>query len=304
MKKILFFTLVTSTLISACGKGGRDSKSPVAVEAQPLEVEMNGVYQALLAPINKEVSGHLNGSLTLVREADDFIADVRFSGGPVSSLHGQSIHIGNRCPDMVDDLNNDGFVDGAEGALVYDKIIIPLDDDLSNQWRGLGTFPVTDEYGYYFWSRNTSFEKMMSDLKEEDINLTDEYVKIENNKSLNLLGKVVVIKGVSTSTALPETVSGHSKETPHQALPVACGVIRKLTKVPGVIDNDTTGIPVPDGETIGGSAGIDDGAYFPPQPGETGNGNYGEDDTPETTDNTTEYEGATTGGLPSFIPSR
>jgi hypothetical protein len=301
MKKILSLTLMTTAFIFGCGKEGSKSNSPVMKEAKPLEVEINGTYQALLAPINKEVSGHLNGSLTLVREGDEFIADVRFSGGPVSSLHAQNIHIGSRCPGIEDDLNNDGFIDGTEGALVYDKIIIPLDDDLSNQWRGLGTFPVTDQYGYYFWSRAASFEKMMEDLKEEDINLADEFIKLENNKSLNLLGKVVVIKGIPQSASLPETVSSPGKETPHQALPVACGTIRKLTHVPGIIDNDRTGIPVPHGETIGGSSGIDDGANFPPQSGEAGSGNYGEDETPETTDNTTEYEG-TTGGLSSLLP--
>ena len=302
MTKIISLSLMTTALITGCGKEGSKNNSTGMKESRPLEVEMNGVYQALLAPVNKDVSGHLNGSLTLVREQDEFIADVRFSGGPVSSLHAQSIHVGSRCPGIKDDLNNDGFIDGAEGALVYDKIIIPLDDDLSTQWIGLGTFPVTDQYGYYFWSRATSFEKLMKDLKDEDINPNDEFIKIENNKSLNLLGKVVVIKGVPQSTSLPETVSASGRETPHQSLPVACGIIRKLTHVPGVIDNDRTGIPLPHGETIGGSSGVDDGAHFPQQPEETGSGNYGEDETPETTDNGTEYEGTTTGGLPSFLP--
>ena len=306
--KISIFSIIilSSSLLVSCGGGGGGGGNSPQKEARPLEVEMAGIYQALFAPINKTVSGHLNGSLTLVREADEFVADVRFSGGPKSSLHAQSIHIGNRCPDMSDDLNLDGYIDGEEGTRVYDKIIIPLDDDLSAQWLGLGTYPVTDEYGYYFWSRATSFEKIMTDLKENDINLTDEYVKLEPTKAMNLLGRVVVIKGVPVTTVLPETVKGFGRETPHMGLPVACGIIRKLTSTPGVIDTDETGIPVPEGESIGGSSGADDGVDFPTVAttgGTTGevtgdSGNYGEEDEPETTDNSTEHEGGTTGELP------
>ncbi len=308
MKAYIFLSLILcSALLVSCSKGGSGSTKTPQKEARPLEIEMSGIYQAIFAPINKTVSGHLNGSLTLVREGDEFVADVRFSGGPLSSLHAQSIHIGTRCPDMSDDLNLDGFIDGEEGALVYDKIIIPLDDDLSGQWHGLGTYPVTDEFGYYFWSRATSFEKLITDLKEDDINLTDEYVKLEPTKAMNLLGRVVVLKGVPVTISLPETVKGKGRETPHMGLPVACGIIRKLTTTPGVIDHDETGIPVPEGETIGGSSGADDGVDFPigdgtgDEPGEvTGDGgNYGEDEGPTTVDNSTEHNGGDSGVGPS-----
>lgn len=291
--KLSFLIVVslTSSLLFSCSKsgGGGGGKSSPAPKAEPLEIEMSGIYQAILSPVNKKVSGHLNGSLTLVREGNEFVANVRFSGGPRSSMHIQSIHIGKRCPDMKDDLNQDGYIDGVEGALVYDKIIIPLDDDLSSQWLGLGTYPVSDEYGFYFWSRATSFEKLMNDLKEEDINLRDEYVKLEQNKSLNLVGGVVVIKGVPLTTSLPETVKGQGRETPHMGLPVACGIIRKLTKTPGVIDNDETGIPVPEGETLGGSGGADDGVNFPSRDGGH-SGNYGDDDEPDTVNNSTAHD--------------
>lgn len=284
--------LLSSSLLVSCGGGGGGggAKKATPPKKENLEIEMSGIYQGLLAPINKTVSGHLNGSLTLVKEGDEFVADLRFSGGPLSSIHAQSIHVGSRCPTKADDLNQDGFIDGEEGARVYDKIIIPLDDDISSQWHGLGTYPVTDEYGYYFWSRATSFEKMMEDLKDEDINLKDEYVKLEPTKAMNLLGRVVVVKGVPTTTVLPETVKGVGRETPHMGLPVACGIIRKLTKTPGVIDNDETGIPVPEGETIGGSSGADDGADFSSGNVSGGSGNYGEEKEPETVDNTTDND--------------
>jgi hypothetical protein len=281
MKNKLLLLTVCSGLLLSCSKsgggGGSKATSAVPTIAETSESEMAGTYQAVFAPLNTNVSGHLNGSLTIVKEKNDFIADVRFSEGPASTLHTQTIHVGNRCPTLADDLNADGWIDGEELAQVVKEILIPLDDDISSQRMGLGTYPAADEFGYYFWSRATTLDKLMEDLHEEDINLTDDYVKLGNVKSLSMLGKVVVISGVPTTTPLPETVIGRGRMTPHQALPVACGVIRKLESVPGVIDTDITSIPVPGGESIGGSSGADDGAVFPPTDMTTTGGNYGDD---------------------------
>lgn len=299
MKKHSINLALMSLLAFSCSEGGGGGSTPPKKHAENLEIEMIGVYQAKLRPVNKKFGEHLNGSLTLVREKDEFIADVRFSAGPVSTLHSQSIHLGERCPDERDDLNFDGYIDAEEGAQVYKEILIPLDDDLSSQRIGLGIFPVTDEYGFYFWSRTVSFEKLLSDLHEEDINPTDDIVKLAGNKSFNAKGMVVIIRGVPSTEVLPETVLGRGRQGPHEAIPVACGVISKLTKTPGVIDNDQTGIPVPQGETIGGSGGADDGAIFTSgetTSGENG-GNYGEDDEVETRDNSTEF--GSTGGMPN-----
>jgi hypothetical protein len=277
-KFFISFALCSTLLLSCSKSGGGGASQGTTITSEPIETEMYGTYQAVFAPINTDVSGHLNGSLTLVREKDDFVADVRFSGGPPGVLHTQTIHIGDRCPTMADDLNQDGFVDGEEAALIHKEILIPLDDDLSSQWMGLGTYPATDEYGYYFWSRSTPFEKMMKDLHEDDINLTDDYVKLGSEKSLTMAGKIVIIRGVPEKTVLPETAKGLGRMENHQALPIACGIIRKMGTAPGEIDKDITNIPVPTGETVGGSSGADDGALFPPTPTTTGEtGNYGED---------------------------
>lgn len=290
--------LLSSLLLVSCSKSGGGSGSDQNKETrntvEPLDTELRGTYMALLAPLNKTVSGHLNGALTLVKEEDELVIDVRLSNGPASVLHNQSIHVGDRCPTLDDDLNGDGFIDGEEAVNAYQEIIVPLDDDISSQRIGLGIFPVTDEYGYYFWSRSVSYEKFMADLREEDINPTDDYVKLSDNKHLTMIGKVVVIKGVPESTNLPETVSGRGRENKYQALPIACGVLKRLNAVPGTVDNDTTGIPVPAGETVGGSSGADDGALFPNSETSGNTGNYGDDEGPETTNNNTEY--GTNGG--------
>lgn len=296
MKKHSISLALMSLFVFSCSEGGGGGSTPPKKHSENLELDMNGLYRAKLRPVNKKVAEQLNGSLTLVKEKDEFIADIRLSSGPVSSLHSQSIHLGDRCPDERDDLNFDGYIDGQEGAQVYKEILIPLDDDLSSQRMGLGIYPMTDQYGYYFWSRTVSFEKLMSDLHEEDINPTDDLVKLAGNKSFNAKGMVVVIFGVPATEILPETVSGRGRQGPQDALPIACGVITKLQGTPGAIDNDQTGIPVPQGETIGGSGGADDGAIFTQGTTTGDTGNYGEDDDIETTDNSTEF--GTTGGMP------
>lgn len=308
-KNILTLALCSSILVS-CGGGGGGGGGVQTKTIQPLETELAGTYQAIFTPLNKTVSGHLNGSLTLVREKDDVVIDVRFSNGPASIIHSQNIHVGDRCPTEKDDLNNDGYLDAEETARVVKEILIPLDDDISSQRMGLGTFPVSDAFGYYFWSRATSFEKLMTDLREEDINFTDDYVKLDSNKSLTMIGKVVVVRGVHESTPLPETVLGRGRLSPHQGIPVACAVIKRIGQAPGVIDQDSTDIPVPvDGESVGGSSGADDGAIFPSTQttGGGATGNYGDDDDDVTTStggtngsNRVEPEvngGSTTGGV-------
>ncbi len=272
-----FFILM---LLYSCSEGGGSSNNIVAPPIiDTLEtVEEEGIFQALLKPVNKAIGQHLNGALTLVKENNEFIADVRLSAGPASVLHTQHLHIGSRCPDSKDDINGDGFIDGFEGAEVYKEVLIPLDDDLSSQRMGGGIYPASDEFGFYYYSKATNFQKMMDDLWEEDINLTDEYVKLRLNEKLTLKNKVVVILGIPASTLLPDTVSGYGRLTPHQALPIACGVVQKLTQVPGVIDSDSTDIPIPRGGSIGGSnGGEDDGAIFNTDSQPEGPGNYGED---------------------------
>lgn len=277
-----FQNLILLSLIASCNGGGgsaSSSKPQMKPEPNPLGTEMLGTYQALLTPINASISKKVNGSLTLVREKNDFIADVRFSAGPASILHVQNIHIGKRCPTEADDLNMDGYIDAMEGSEVYKEIIVPLDEDLNSQRMGGGTFPLADEYGYYFYSQAANYEKLLADLRDEDINPQDDYVKLAPSENFQLDGNVIIITGVPSDSALPETVAGRGRLSNYQALPVACGVIRRLTSVPGRIDNDRSNIPYPGGESIGGAGGGDDGADFTSSTTTTtSGGNYGEDD--------------------------
>lgn len=227
---------------SSCKDNSISSRSSAKGELNQSEIEVVGIYQALFKGLNNIVPD-LRGSLTVVREEDEFIADLRLSRGPRNTLITQSIHEGQRCPELSDDLNQDGFIDGEESFIAIKRIIIPLDDDLQSQRMGSGLYPVTDQNGNYFWSRLSSFSRMLEDLKEVDLNPHDDILKIDTSENLKLLNKVVILRGAPNNLPLPDTVMGHGKLNSHQSLPIACGILKKIKKIPGRTENVVIHIP-------------------------------------------------------------
>lgn len=279
MKRQLITTFgITLFLAISCGKNETRKVEAIA-RKEMLETDMDGIYLSKLLPVNKNIATKVTGSVTAVREQDDFIADVRLARAPGSSTHFQSIHSGDRCPDERDDTNLDGVIDGVEAKQAVGKILIPLDNDLSSQWIGLEKFPVSDEFGNYLWSRKTSFSKMLQDLKEEDINLLDDYGKVSPENAFSVKGLVAVIYGIPEVTKLPQSTLENGRLTRAAAIPIACGVFRKVEASPGRIESDERDIPLPKGDYIGGSDGPDDGAIFL-RNGSTTGGNYGDDHEP------------------------
>jgi hypothetical protein len=301
LSKILTRILILIFFFACSEKSGHGHGIPKTHFHDPIEIGMQGIYRGVLKSVNPLAAPKLGGSVTLVREKDDFIVDVRVSHGPQSVLQTQTLHEGTRCPDQNDDENKDGYIDAQEAFSAHGGVLIPLDDDLSSLRMGLGIFPVTDEFGFYFWSRSVSFDKLLTDLHEEDINGDDDFVKLPRNKSFQPSGLIVIIRGVAADENLPPTLRGRGRQDPQQSLPVGCAVISKVTSVPGVIDRDETELAVPGGETVGGSSGGDDGVDFPQTQEGTSTGNYGEDDEDrEVRGNRTEFD-HTSGGMPGHL---
>lgn len=255
--------LILTVLISACGPEGagpaaRPQKEAPPISVDPIEVGQDGQYLALLKPLNEAVTGAIDGAFTLSKENDEFIADLRFNGGPVTAslLHVQNVHFSDRCPAQEDDLNKDGFIDAVEGDAVYGDIIIPLDQDINSQRMGSGIWPVADAFGQYIYSAMASWEELMNDLHEEDINPEDNLGKI-TMPELKLDKLVVVVHGVASNTPLPETVRSNSRFANFETIPIACGVLTKVVHVPGRPPTEEPQIPE---GPAGSPAGIDDGA--------------------------------------------
>ncbi len=297
MKKLSLVHSFTTLLLgvgilnlSSCGGGGGSSSGDAQRQQDEVAVdaELEGQYMAKLQTINQTAAGFITGSVTMAREKKELLSDVRFSGLHPNLIHSQYIHSGTSCP--TNDDNGDGFIDAVESAKASGGILIPLDGDLSSQDRGSSTFPVSDPVGVYTYSEITSYDRFIDDLREEDRDLDDDFVKIGADKNLNFEGRIVIIYGVAPETVLPETVARRGRLANFQTLPVACGVFRKVTSVPGTVDDDSGMGPAPEGETVGGGNGDDDGSTVVIGGG-SGGGGTGED-LPDSTG------GSTGGGEP------
>lgn len=248
----IFFLIAVLALSVSCGKKGDSSKKSndeTITQSETTEVldgsNIQGTYLARLQTLNGQVNGTIPASATFKRDENDLYAYVRiFAGGP-SVWHQQNVYIGNRCPSIQDDTNGDGFIDVAEGNAVWGKIIIPLDADLSSQSAGKNFYPMSDLSGSYYYERITSFNKFFKDLKSDEF-VDERMTKLSNGEGFDFADKVVVIFGVAESISLPETVATEGRRKSFQTLPIACGIIRKVSWDVGTPDNEE--IPGPIGE--------------------------------------------------------
>ena len=263
--------LLLVLLVIGCGKQSQKiAQEPLTpMPAQPILIPLqpgDGQFLGLLYPLNQFVSGKVTGAFTWSKENDEVIVDLRFNGGlPTAGvIHAQNIHQGKRCPDEADDLNEDGYIDAVEGEKVYGKILIPLDNDINSQLMGYGTFPVADEFGSYIYSSIASYNKIISDLTEEDLNSEDPFVKLGPEGQLSLKEKIVVVQGINATTIIPFSVKSNNSFANFQTLPIACGVIKEIKSVPGTRHRDETDLKIPVGGGSPGGIEGDDGAVIRP----------------------------------------
>jgi hypothetical protein len=252
----------TILLLASCGNKNTSKKEKEEINSRvdrdeeevvipPDDPNIVGHFQAKFITLNPHVNGTIPGSANFYRKEEKLFAYVRLFAGGVRAWHMQNIYTGNRCPDISDDLNSDGFLDINETEAVIGKILIPLDSDIRSQNSGRRFFPLADLSGYYHYERITNFELFLRDLQAEDKDPTDDVVKLPPGQGLNLKGKVVLIQGLSETVQLPETVGTKGKFKSFQTLPIACGVFGKVETLPGS-PYVTDQIPGPIGEVIEG----------------------------------------------------
>lgn len=284
-KQLLAPAMIGAALLqlTACGGGGGGGGGTSSSGSQPrqFESEAEGTYVAEMQVMNRGVGGAISSSLSITKDGERMIAYIRFNGGMPSVSHQQRVHVGTACPTQDDDKNGDGYVDINEAYDRVGKILFPLDADISSQERGMSLWPMADIYGSYNWERATNFQRFISDLREPDLNGDNDFAKLGPGGALNLDGRVVLFHGTNKETSnLPDTVGTRGRLANFQTIPIACGVIRKVSTVPGAPENDPSlGPATGDGETVGGSSGADDGATVPVdgayRPGETTGGETG-----------------------------
>lgn len=268
-------SLAVLALATACGKSGGGGKSSSDGGRQQQEEaasvdgsHIQGLYNAKFTTLNPHVNGTIPGSATFFRKEEKFYAYLRlFAGGP-KAWHQQFVYDGNRCPNLNDDLNLDGFIDIQEAEAVLGKILIPLDSDIGTQASGRRFFPLGDLSGYYHYERITNFRRFLSDLQDVDSTPEDDTRKLAADEPLRIIGRPVMVMGVVETVQLPETVASKGRHRAFQTLPIACGVFSKVEALPGEPWSDQIPGPVAEvqegqdrpaedlpGETTGGTTG-------------------------------------------------
>lgn len=231
LNKFLSFLLTLSVFVLAysCGE---DNSYEYDSTPQEEQIPEQGVHRATLIPINTNVSFDAFGEALITIAGDQITVKIDAFGTSASTTHIQNIFIGPSCPTSSADVNGDFIVDVLEATATSGQILIPLDGDLESQISGNTTYPTSDAAGYYTYNTTGSFTKMLEDLRVPDEDLSDPYVKLVSGESLSLTGRVLVIHGVPDSTLLPDSVATISGVSKNASLPIACGVIQKISSSP------------------------------------------------------------------------
>ncbi len=233
--KITFLTilLLSGSLLTlvSCGKSDKNSSRaavPVVSVSPHVEEEQQddqGIYKAILRPINSEISGETSGTIEFRIEGDDVVVESSIRGAPAGVKHLQNIFVSSRCPEIKADTNKDNVIDLMEAMTQTGLILIPLDSDLSEQLDGIEYGPIANTAGSYIYRRSSTLSRILADLRSPDPDLHDSIVKLPEGKDLMLGGRVVMIHGVKSNSNIPDSVKSISYLTKEQSLPIACGVL-------------------------------------------------------------------------------
>ncbi len=239
-------------LLQSCGSGedsnssGKSSTAQEMAEVAEVDFSEETTFNAKFTTLNPQVNGTIPGSVTLMRKGDNIYAYTRLFAGGARAWHPQNIYLGNRCPNLSDDTNGDGFIDIVEANLVLGNIIMPLDSDIGSQRGGKNFYPTGDLSGSYYYERVTSHKRWYKDITDEDQDPTDNIVKLTPNENFILGGRVLLIQGVTSSVELPPTVQTIGKHKPFQTLPIVCGTFSRVLRTPGNPDDSHIPGPIAD----------------------------------------------------------
>ena len=240
--KLKSITLIALLLLACCNGGSKGQPGQRVSKTQikrDIDSLIEGQYLAVFETLNPQITSKISGAFTFSVEQfnDELVGDVRINNAGPDLVHSQAVRVGNRCPNLDDDLNQDGILDDKEGEAVYGQVFFPLDGDISSQSSHDGEFPKGDIYGNYIYSKVTAFSQFMKDLRDPENN--EGYIKLKAKEPLNIDGRVVVIQGVDEASGLPDTVRSVGRSSAHQSLPIVCGIIKKVLIPPGQIDDGT-----------------------------------------------------------------
>lgn len=238
--------LATSCGGSKSGGGSSAAPTPVRVPVQTTQEEVvlgtEGMYRAVLIPLNSHLPHETVGTVTIKVYGDEFVAQTVVNGSPAGIKHFQYINAGSECPTVEDDNNADNFIDIVEAQKKTGSILIPLDSKLSNQFEGMDYGPIANARGAFVYKRSAPLTYIELDLHAKDPSSTDGMTKLHTGENLNLAGRIVTLHG--SATALPQSVGTFEEMTAKESLPIACGrLVRLSTDEERVIINEPAPAP-------------------------------------------------------------
>lgn len=245
--KITILTILALSLVTSCGKDKDDDKKSSgnrASENRPQNEavvadgsNIKGIYAADIVPVNNNQHLLKLGVAAIQRDGDVFTARVKLKYGQRMTTLVQGIYTGTRCPTPKDDKNKDAYIDIKESIPAIGQMVIPLDGNLDSQLDGVGGFPTGDNIlGAIMYSATASFERMFADLKTPDIIPDDNITKIKADEGLALEGRLIILQGINERVFLPPTAASLGERSPYKTIPVACGILRKVKKLPSELN--------------------------------------------------------------------
>lgn len=228
-KNKIISTFLIGTCIFTLASCGSDDSSSSGGSRQEQQQDDQGIYRAVLKPLNTNLAPGTSGTVEIKIQGDDVIVESNITGSPAGVKHLQNLTLLTACPTAGNDVNNDSHVDILEAAASAGPILIPLDSNLSTQLDGMSYGPIANGSGSYVYRRSASLTDLLSDLRAPDPDSTDAVVKLPDGQDLNLAGKVVIIHGVASSSDLPDSISTIGDLSAAQSLPIACGELVRIT---------------------------------------------------------------------------
>jgi hypothetical protein len=217
--------LLLIPLLTSCGQSDEKGRITTVVTAQELKDE--GLYRAILAPLNAGLGHQTSGTFEIRIKEDDLSISSSVSGAPALVKHYQHLMEKKACPES--DANQDGVLDFAETLSAAGPILIPIDSDLSNQLVGMDFGPIANGTGTYIYRRSTNLTLFLEDLSQPDPDQSDAVGKMSPGGPISLDGRVVMVFGVNNGANLPSTAAGYQDESPELMTPIACGALVRVT---------------------------------------------------------------------------
>jgi hypothetical protein len=239
--------LLLPCFLVACGQPGQNPRGDSQIQNEVIQTDgsnITGVYAADLWPVNYNLHFKKLGMVGVHRDADLFSAHIRMKYAPKETTLTPALYTGRRCPNISDDLNKDAYIDILEARVAIGQVTIPFDADLDSQAAGSHQLNSSDINGSYKYDQTASFDRLFADLKTSDENPNDNIIKLSQDDGLTLPGRIVLIQGLSKAIDLPKTVATTDGKSPHQTIPVACGVLWKVPEMPEeLIPESTLSLP-------------------------------------------------------------